>query len=138
MRLLAVLLLSGWALAAAAGDIRVSGAWARALPPVVRTTAGYLTIENRGTQDDVLLGACIDDVDAAEVHEMVGDGASMTMRRRETLAIPAGGKVVLAPGGLHLMLIDAARPFKAGSRLSGTLHFRDAGDVKVELEVRAP
>lgn len=126
------------AVPATAGDISVSGGWARAMPPVTKTTAGYLVIENQGKKDDVLLGACIDDVDAAEVHEMVRDGDTLSMRRRETVAIPAGGKIVLAPGGMHLMLIDAKQPLKAGSRLHGKLHFRDAGDVDVVLDVRAP
>lgn len=123
---------------AAPGDIRVSGAWARAMPPVTHTTAGYLVIENRGAKDDVLLGARIDGVDAAEVHEMVHDGDTMTMRHLEQVPVPAGGRVALAPGGMHLMLIDAKQPLKAGSRLRGKLHFRDAGDVEVVLDVRAP
>lgn len=125
------------ATASAASDIRVSDAWARAMPPVVKTTAGYLVIENRGDKDDVLLGACIDDVDVAEMHEMVyTKGGPMRMWQKESVPVPAGGQVKFAPGGLHLMLIDAQRPLRAGEKLEGVLHFRDAGDVPVVLELR--
>lgn len=125
-------------MASAASGIRVAGGWARAMPPVTHTTAGYLVIENRGGKADLLLGVCIDGVETAEVHEMIRNGDTMVMRHRESLVIPAGGKVELAPGGLHLMLINADKALVAGTILRGTLHFRDAGDVAVALEVRGP
>lgn len=124
--------------AAAAATIRVSEAWARALPPSVKTTAGYLVVENRGSTDDVLLGACIDGVEVAELHEMAHANGSMVMRHLESINVPAGGRVALAPGGLHLMLIGLQQPLRVGDRLTGLLHFRSAGDVPVTLEVRSP
>ncbi|MFZ5724651.1 MAG: SCO family protein [Pseudomonadota bacterium] len=124
--------------AAPAPALTVSGGWARAMPPNVRTTAGYLEIANNGVRDDLLLGARIEGVRVAEVHEMVRDGDGMVMRHREEIAVPAGGRLSLAPGGLHLMLIEAAQPLQAGGVLQGVLRFRDAGEVPVRLDVRAP
>lgn len=122
----------------AAPDVRVIDGWVRAMPPVAKNSAGYLVIENRGEHDDVLLGATVDGARLTELHEMVSTGATMTMRRRQDVAVRAGSSVVLAPGGLHLMLIDLQRPLVAGERREAVLRFRDAGEQRVILDVRSP
>lgn len=132
-----LLLLLAAPLALAAPDIRVSDGWAREVPPVSRNSAGYLLVENRGDRDDLLLSAGVEGARVTELHEMVRDGAVMVMRRRDSIPVPAGGSVRLAPGGLHLMLIDLARPLVAGETRSAVLRFRDAGEVKLTLDVRA-
>ncbi len=118
--------------------ITTSDAWLRAMPPSVRTTAGYVVIHNQGAQEDQLIGARMDGVKVVEVHEMVHEGDTVAMRHREAVAIPAGGSVSLAPGGLHLMVIEATHAFKVGDAMAGVLKFRDAGDVPVKFSVRAP
>lgn len=115
--------------------LSVSGAWVRAVPPVSKNSAGYLVIENSGAQD-VLLGAAVEGARVTEIHEMVRSGDGMAMRRRTELAVPAAGRVELAPGGLHLMLIDLQRPLQAGEKRGAVLRFRNAGDVNVVLDVR--
>lgn len=120
-----------------AAGIVVSGAWVRAVPPVSKNSAGYLVIDNRSERDDALIGARVANARVTELHEMVRDGDSMTMRRHDEIAVPAGGKATLAPGGLHLMLIDLQRPLQVGEKLDGVLLFRHAGEMKVVLEVRA-
>ena len=49
----------------------------------------------------------------------------------------AGGSVTLAPGGLHLMLMDLKGPLKQGTRVPVTLVFEKAGKIDVELSVEA-
>ena len=70
------------------------------------------------------------------IARMVRSGESMTMRRLPAIELPAQGTATLAPGGKHLMLIDLQRPLRAGEQREGILLFRDAGEVKVTLEVR--
>lgn len=137
MRILATLLLLLAAMPALAGIV-VSDGWVRAMPPGAKNSAGYLAIRNAGAADE-LLGARIDGVRVTELHEMVDAGAgTKSMQHRQAITVPANGTVMLAPGGLHLMLIDLQRPLQAGERLGGTLRFRKAGEVKVEMEVRMP
>lgn len=125
---------------ACAGEpqISVQDAWVRAVPPVSKNSAGYLVIENRGDQDDALVAVQVGKVRVTELHEMVRNGDSMSMQRRKEIPLPAHGRAVLAPGGLHLMLIDLQQPLRLGEKLEGVLHFRHAGEVKVVLEVRSP
>lgn len=124
--------------AASAAAIVLADGWVRAVPPVARNSAGYIVIENRGAEDDVLLGAAVTPARVTEIHEMVHDGDSMVMRHRDELAVPAHGRVVLAPGGLHLMLIDLRQPLRVGEKLEAVLRFRSAGEVKVVMDVRMP
>ena len=65
------------------------------------------------------------------------DGGMMRMRElTDGLPVPARGKVVLAPGGYHLMFIKPKRALVEGERFTATLRFRDAGKVSVTFTVR--
>lgn len=120
----------------AGAALKISSAWVRAVPPVSKNSAGYLLIENPGATADVLLGASVAKARVTEIHEMVRDGDTMVMRHREEIPVPANGSAVLAPGGLHLMLIDLQQPLVVGEKLDAVLRFRNAGEVKVVMEVR--
>lgn len=50
--------------------------------------------------------------------------------------VPSGQVVKLAPGGLHLMLMDLTRPLEVGQTVTMELHFRRAGTVTVDAAVR--
>ena len=54
------------------------------------------------------------------------------------IAIPAGQRIVLAPNGLHLMLMDLKQPLVAGQRFTVTLRFAHAGAREVGVDVVAP
>ena len=54
------------------------------------------------------------------------------------LPIPAKGSVLLAPGGLHVMLMGLPQPLKAGTTLPLTLNFEKAGTVTLDVPILAP
>jgi copper(I)-binding protein len=61
----------------------------------------------------------------------------MTMRPLDKgLSIEPGKTVKLAPGGLHLMLMDLKNPLKQGDKVPLTLDFEKAGKVVVSLDVQ--
>ncbi len=138
---------------APSGELTVDGAWARTSPAMASRGAVYLSITNGTDTDDALTGAAVDPSVAAvvEVHETVSDagdgdmssttgmgggGGMMSMRPVEKIPVPAGETVNLQPGGYHIMLMDLAAPLEVGSTIEVTLTFENAGDVKVEAEVR--
>lgn len=129
---------SGFVAPPTAAGLTLRDGWVRAVPPVSRNSAGYIVLENRGAADDALVGARVQKVRVTELHEMVRDGETMTMRHRQEIPVPAGSTVALAPGGMHLMLIDLQQPLVVGERLEAVLQFRAAGERRVLLEVRAP
>jgi periplasmic copper chaperone A len=119
-----------------AGDLVITQAWSRATPGGAKVGGGYLTIENRGSTPDRLIGGSADAAAKVQVHEMAMNGGVMTMRRLDSgLVIEPGKTVKLAPGGLHLMLLDLKGPLKEGDRLPVTLEFEKAGKVSVPLDV---
>src|ERR1700732_499136 len=63
-----------------AGDLVISQAWSRATPGGAKIGGGYLTIENKGSTPDRLIGGSADVADKVEVHEMATKDGVMTMR----------------------------------------------------------
>src|SRR5246127_304513 len=139
--MLAVYLLcapSGRAEDVKAGDLVISQAWARATPGGAKIGGGYLTIENKGSAPDKLVGVSADVAGKVEVHEMAMNDGVMKMRPLESgLAIDPGKTVKLAPGGYHLMMMDLKNPLKQGDKVPVTLQFEKAGKVSVSPDVQA-
>jgi hypothetical protein len=119
-----------------AGDLIITQAWSRATPGGAKTGGGYLTIENKGSAPDRLIGGSADVAGKVEVHEMATNNGVMTMRSLDKgLVIEPGKTVKLAPGGYHLMLFDLKSPLKQGDKVPLTLDFEKAGKVKLSLDV---
>ena len=120
-----------------AGDLVITQAWSRATPGGAKIGGAYLTIENKGSTPDRLLGGSADVADKVQVHEMTMNNGVMTMRALDKgLAIEPGKTVRLAPGGYHLMLLDLKSPLKQGDKLPVTLEFEKAGKVKLTFDVQ--
>lgn len=120
-----------------AGDLVISQAWSRATPGGAKVAGGYLTIENKGSTPDRLIGGSADVAGKFEIHEMAVSNGVMTMRPLEKgLAIDPGKTVKLAPGGYHLMLMDLKSPLKQGDQVPVTLEFAKAGKVKLSFDVQ--
>ena len=134
-RLLTALLLLAPTLGYAAPPVTVTDAWARATPPGVTTAAAYLTVTNEGAADR-LLGASSPAARQLMLHAEVEEHGMQHMRQLESLEVPAHGSVELAPGQMHLMLVDIAAPLKPDTTIKVTLHFEKAGDVTIDVPVR--
>ena len=120
-----------------AGGLVLSHAWARATPGGAQVGGGYLTIENKGTAPDKLLGGSSPVAAEVEVHAMAMRNDVMTMRPViGGLSIPPGQTVTFAPGGYHIMMMGLKAPFKQGDRVPMTLQFEKAGMVNVTLDVQ--
>jgi periplasmic copper chaperone A len=120
-----------------AGDLVITQAWSRATPNGAKIGGGYLTIENKGTAPDRLIGGSADVAAKVEVHEMAMNNGVMTMRPLDKgLTIEPGKTVKLAPGGYHLMIFDLKAPLKQGDKVPVTLEFEKAGKVNLSLDVQ--
>jgi copper(I)-binding protein len=111
--------------------------WIREAPPVAPVRAGYVDLVNAGPVAAVVTGADSAVFGAVEIHEMA-DGGDGTMRMRAVprLTIPAGGRVELRPGGLHLMLFRPQQPLTPGQSVPVRLHTEAGGVVELALQVR--
>jgi periplasmic copper chaperone A len=164
-RSLLLLLAATLALSACGGGgdetIAVDDVRSRMSPMLAGVAAVYLDLENATDTDDALVGASVPATVAGrvELHETyavddtmdgegmgdsddtmdgegMDDGGMMSMREVPSIALPAGSTVDLAPGGLHLMLIDLVEDLSPGDTFELTLEFEQADSVTVTAEVR--
>jgi copper(I)-binding protein len=119
----------------AATPVKIEDPWTRATAPGAKVGAGYMKITS--TAPDRLVGASTPAAGRVELHVTSKEGEVMRMREVKAYDIPAKGGIELKPGGAHLMLVDLKAPLKEGTKVPVTLRFEKAGEVKVELQVRA-
>jgi len=120
----------------AATQLSVSNGWVRWLPNGL-PEAGYLSIANNGEQAIDLLGASSPDFGNVMLHQSIGNGSTMRMIMVDKLTIPAHGKVDIAPGGYHLMLMAATHPIAPGATVQVVLKFSDGKTLTTVLPVRS-
>lgn len=120
----------------AAGDLELTAGFTKAMLPGQPVGGGFITITNKGGEDDKLVSATSAQAGEVQLHEMAMEGEVMKMRQlTDGIAVPAGQTVELKPGGLHLMFFKVSEPFKEGTTVAVTLTFEKAGAVDVLLPV---
>lgn len=110
--------------------------WARSTPPadqaqaMAAVSAAYMTIANAGAVGVRLVAAESPVAEVAEIHETVMSGDVMQMRPVDGgIEVPSGEVVVLAPRGLHVMLMNLTQPLEAGEAVWLTLTFETLNDA---------
>ncbi|MBE2184305.1 MAG: copper chaperone PCu(A)C, partial [Anaerolineae bacterium] len=72
----------------------------------------------------------------AEIHETRMQGDVMEMRPVEGgIDIPPGETAVLAPRGLHIMLLELHQPLLEGEALMLTLHFESGEEIALAVPI---
>ena len=132
--LFAGLLVAGLA-HAATGHVTASHAWIRVLPGALPAGA-YVVLRNDGDAPVALTAAGSPAYGEAMLHESSRAGGMSRMTMVDALAIPAHGTQVLAPGGYHLMLMDAKQPVRPGDTVRITLKFDDGSTLPVDFIAR--
>jgi periplasmic copper chaperone A len=120
------------------GTIRIANPWARATPRGADIAGAYMTISNRGTAPDRLIGGATVVASRFEIHLMAMDKGVMKMRPVEGgLEIKPGQSVEFKPGSFHVMLTGLKQPLEKGQHIKATLEFEKAGKVDIEYAVEA-
>jgi len=123
-----------------AGDCMpvVESAWIRQPPVAMPMMAGFADIRNPCGAAASIVAAGSPAFGSVEVHETRQVDGISRMRQVESLPVPANGKVSLAPGGLHLMLMRPVAPVEAGQRIAIEFELADGRKLQAEFEVRKP
>jgi len=91
---------------------------------------------------DAVIGFSSDEAEAIELHTTETTDGVSRMVRLESIELPAGKPVTLAPGGMHIMVIrpDAARIAQASGDGALTITFRlqSGGSVSVPFAAAGP
>ena len=121
---------------ACAQSVKVANAWARATVPGQKTGSVY--VELTSAADTALVAAGSPVAARAELHSMTMEGGVMRMRALPRVELPAGKTVKLAPGGMHVMLVDLKQPLKAGEKIPVTLSLQSPGTSPTTLRLDVP
>lgn len=118
--------------------LEISDAWARASAGAAGAAAAYLTVVNGGESADRLIAADSPSANRVELHtHEMADGVAR-MRQVPAIDLPPGETVSLAPGGLHIMLMDLPAPLMADTAITLELTFENAGTVTLtDVPVRS-
>lgn len=131
------------------GDIFISQPWARVSQGLANEAAVYMTLFNHGAGGDRLISASSPVAERSELHLQwhpdhdpaiqaipipPGDPAIMSA----AIEVTPGQPTVLAPGGMHLMLIGLRQPLRQTPLFPLSLTFEHAGTVEVQCIAAAP
>jgi len=118
------------------GSIEIANPWTRATPKGATVAGAYMTITNKGSMADRLVGGSAAAAGRFEVHRMVMEQGVAKMRPVEFgLEIKPGETVELKPGSFHVMLTGLKQPLQKGEKIKGTLQFEKAGKIDIEYSV---
>ena len=120
-----------------ADSITINDPYVRAVPPVVKTSAAFMQLQNSGQLEQFLVSADTPAAEAVELHMHTMDEGVMRMRRIVHIHLPPNETVSLQPGGLHIMLFDLVAPLNPGDRVPLTLTFDDGSSKEISAEVRS-
>ena len=95
----------------------------------------YLDILNRGAVEDRLVAVSTPLAAKAELHRSTMTDGIHRMKKVENIAVPAGGKAELAPGGLHVMLIGLTFMLMAEETIPVTFTCERAGAITATVTV---
>jgi copper(I)-binding protein len=133
--LIIVILLAATSLAGADSGLQVSEPWIREAPPTSRVLAGYLTLVNTGDNTVTVTAISSPDFKNAEIHRTVIEEGIARMLPVKQLEVPAGGQLILEPGGHHLMLFDPLRTFTEGETVTLIIHLDNGKQMSATAPV---
>jgi copper(I)-binding protein len=119
----------------AAAAVTATDAWVRGTVPAQKTTGAFVTLESSDAAK--VVGVRSPAAKTAEIHLSEQRGGVMHMHAVDALALPAGKRVELKPGGYHVMLMGLTRPLAAGEQVPLTFTIEDPQGRRTQLEVRA-
>ena len=117
-----------------AGDVTIVHPWSRPAPQGQNGVI-YLEIRNGGAADDRLIAVSTPLATKIELHRSTMEDGIHRMDKVESIVVPAGGGVELAPGGYHVMLVGLKFMLMAEETIPVTFSFERAGDITTGVAV---
>ena len=111
--------------------------WIRQPPMPMPMMAGFATIRNPCASAVSVVSASSSAFGSVELHETTRVDGVSRMRHVESLEVAAGGSATLAPGGLHLMLMQPRATPALGDSVEIEVQLADGRRLRAGFEVRA-
>lgn len=120
----------------ASAELQISNAWIRNLPPPVPVRAGYMTIYNPQQCAAAVVAITSDAFASVEIHQTIAQDGLTRMEPVAKLRIEPKSTVQLAPGGLHLMMMQPTEPTRPGDVIRITLRLDDGSEQNINMTVK--
>jgi hypothetical protein len=133
LRILLILVLLSPTVALA--ELEISEARIKNLPPTVPVRAGYMTIHNSSPMAVSIVAIRSDAFASVEIHRSVMHDGMMRMDPVDNLPIAPGVSLQLAPGGLHLMMMQPVQPTQPGDEIEIILQLDDGSEQPLTMKV---
>ncbi|MEL7832618.1 copper chaperone PCu(A)C [Fodinibius sp. Rm-B-1B1-1] len=118
------------------GKIALDNGWARPGSQQAKSAA-YLRISNGTASPDTVLSFSSDIAESVELHESIENNDGTTsMRPAGQQVIKDGDKLLLEPGGLHLMLINLTQDLAVGDSLQLSIDFARVGTKNITVPIQ--
>lgn len=101
-----------------------------------KMTGAYFIYENKLSVSDTLLTASSPQAMMTQIHESftTEDGLS-GMREKKQIVVEPNQKLILKPGGLHVMLMNLKQDITTSNSVDVELTFSQAGKIELTLPV---
>ncbi len=121
--------------ASAFAELDITDARIKNLPPTVPVRAGYMTIHNPSQVAISIVAIHSEAFASVEIHRSAMQDGMMRMDLVEALEIDANTSLQLAPGGLHLMMMQPVEATRPGEQIEITLQLSDGSEQSLKMEV---
>ncbi|MCD8213056.1 MAG: copper chaperone PCu(A)C [Campylobacter sp.] len=130
--ILGILVVAFGAASLFAGDISIEKIRARDTKPGTNNSAIFMNIKNSSNNDVKLVGVSSSVCKSTEMHTHKMTDGMMAMVQVKEIDVPKNDQTVLAPGGLHVMLIDLNKALKDGDKVDLELKFSNGETIKLD------
>jgi hypothetical protein len=110
-------------------------AWVRALPTGSGMTAAFGTLNNPGPDAVEIVGFTSPEFGDVSLHRTELEDGMSTMREVRTFRIDPGSRLVLEPGGYHLMLMMPAADVQPGQSVVLVMNLADGRTFSFRVPV---
>jgi copper(I)-binding protein len=126
-----------WAGEASSSGVEFQNLWIRKPPPGVDTAALYFTVQNKTSSPVTLRDVKSPLAAHAMIHETSVVEGQSRMRMQESVTVPAGGRLVFQPEGLHVMLTGLKKTLEVGDKVPLTVEMGGTRSTPGSLELIA-
>lgn len=119
-----------------ASVLTVEDVYVREVVPGSSNTAAFMTLSNQSDKDIVITGAWSRIAKKVELHGHTMYHGMMKMEPVSQIVVKANSKIVLKPGGLHVMFLQLVEQLKEGETVDFILLLSDGKKIKVHAPVK--
>tara|TARA_R100000656_G_scaffold71459_1_gene53565 strand:- start:273 stop:722 length:450 start_codon:yes stop_codon:yes gene_type:complete len=119
-----------------AAQVLIEDAWVQLAPPAITVNAVYMQIHNPQLRPQTIVSLSADCCAMVMLHNTRKMGDKVVMEHLDYLELPAQSKAQLAPGGMHIMLMEPQEELTLESKVKLTFSFSDGSTQEFDLHVK--